>query len=1111
MQPGSSQGATVIQVSKNPVTTHTIIQQNSPHLLVGKLGSTASAAAAAAGSTDSPGLVTDSTTNGAVQTLLPTQYIEAAAEQTVYAATAVSSGGASGGGGGGSGSGGSAGGASGGGGSGQVGFLTLNRGDTQLRRLYSHASAVPKISYEQYQEYAPIIYTPVCGSQTYYQTVGGQVLASSGFGGAGGSIVGAAAAAATAGVGGGGGGATQIVTHQGTTYILQSATGALEEDATALSHTAKASPVTVQWLLENYETAEGVSLPRSTLYFHYLQHCHENKLEPMNPASFGKLIRSVFLGLRTRRLGTRGNSKYHYYGIRIKPSSQLNHYVEDPAFALRHYPNYHRQSMEVVAEWKSLAGKSTATSTTSSGIGANSSSTVSGGVRQGAASVSGAFGDSTVSSGGSSLGSTRTPGVVGGQNRHQHVQFLGEATSALPNLNEICRSAGLPIPGSDDGELSPRVRNASGSSTTSTKKVPSSSALGTSGLTSGGGGAGGGLDGLPTKDLIKFVILYAQSAGNMLDAVVNLDFSSIAGAWKAFWRTGDCSEDSVFEKTLSKDRLYALSKNIVVHQFIRLYDHTFYQSLAEVLIPNVLRPIPSSLTQAIRNFAKHLEVWMREALQDLDPVLLRIKLGAVSALAQTLRRYTSLNHLAQAARAVLKNPAQINQMLIDLSRVDFNNVQEQASWVCQCSDATVAHLEQDFKYILQKQSSLEEWAQWLDTVVTGILRPLEGNNLAYARAAHQLILKWSFYSSMVIRDLTLRSAASFGSFHLIRLLYDEYIFYLVEHKVAAHLGMTPVAVMGEMGRAVTRPHCNLSRATAAALVAPAGTSTIESRRSRHNLPTTSSSSSSNTTATGRGKLEAVLTAVKEAVPPCHLVKGETEVEVEATPEAILTSAATTTSDHDEAAAEADEAAICEAFATEAVFPRPSSSSPSTAARQAEVETVAGADGMVEEFLDGEEVEEEEEEEVDEDDGDENENENAMLCRAHESALLKAAEAAAAEAAAAATQKATNGDVGFTGHLNVEEEQVEKCIKVEECESLTQSQQECCDSPPPIVAHATPMRKVVRVTTFEEDASRSASGLSVEQSAGLGVSTATTATTTATSLIIPSEAKRPRLT
>ena len=51
---------------------------------------------------------------------------------------------------------------------------------------------------------------------------------------------------------------------------------------------------------------------------------------------------------------------------------------------------------------------------------------------------------------------------------------------------------------------------------------------------------------------------------------------------------------------------------------------------------------------------------------------------------------------------------------------------------------------------------------------------------------------------MVIRDLTLRSAASFGSFHLIRLLYDEYMFYLVEHRVAQAKGETPIAVMGEV-------------------------------------------------------------------------------------------------------------------------------------------------------------------------------------------------------------------------------------------------------------------------------------------------------------------------
>lgn len=55
-------------------------------------------------------------------------------------------------------------------------------------------------------------------------------------------------------------------------------------------------------------------------------------------------------------------------------------------------------------------------------------------------------------------------------------------------------------------------------------------------------------------------------------------------------------------------------------------------------------------------------------------------------------------------------------------------------------------------------------------------------------------------SSMVIRDLTLRSAASFGSFHLIRLLYDEYMYYLIEHRVAQAKGETPIAVMGEVRR-----------------------------------------------------------------------------------------------------------------------------------------------------------------------------------------------------------------------------------------------------------------------------------------------------------------------
>ncbi|XP_078574792.1 DNA-binding protein RFX2-like isoform X24 [Branchiostoma floridae x Branchiostoma japonicum] len=507
-------------------------------------------------------------------------------------------------------------------------------------------------------------------------------------------------------------GGTYIIQGMDHSHLARAHPGASGHPVT---YPTRASPITrdlwdsvqqrplIQWLLENYETAEGVSLPRSTLYNHYLRHCQEHKLDPVNAASFGKLIRSVFLGLRTRRLGTRGSSKYHYYGIRIKPSSPLNQLPildqSPPATSLRFKPTVPRPE----------------------GLG-----------DAGADQAASGAGDSSQSQ------------------QQQHQQFLGDASSALPTFPEI---------------------------STTSDPVPS---------------------GVTADDVKTFQTLYKEHCEAILDVVVNLQFALIEQVWRTFWRNpaegGEGQNDADMEKRLTKDKLYILCDYEPVCAFMRSCDHVFYQSLVEVLIPDVLRPIPSALTQAIRNFAKSLEGWLSAAMTNIPKKMVKTKLSAVNAFSQTLRRYTSLNHLAQAARAVLQNTSQINQMLSDLNRVDFAHVQEQASWVCQCDDAVVHRLEQDFKMTLQQQNSLEAWAVWLDSVVNQVLKPYEGSE-TFPKAARQFLLKWSFYSSMVIRDLTLRSAASFGSFHLIRLLYDEYMFYLIEHRVAAATGETPIAVM----------------------------------------------------------------------------------------------------------------------------------------------------------------------------------------------------------------------------------------------------------------------------------------------------------------------------
>lgn len=71
-------------------------------------------------------------------------------------------------------------------------------------------------------------------------------------------------------------------------------------------------------------------------------------------------------------------------------------------------------------------------------------------------------------------------------------------------------------------------------------------------------------------------------------------------------------------------------------------------------------------------------------------------------------------------------------------------VQEQASWVCSCDDGVVQQMEQDFKMTLQQQNSLEQWAAWLDGVVSQVLKPYTGSS-AFPKAAKLFLLKWSFY------------------------------------------------------------------------------------------------------------------------------------------------------------------------------------------------------------------------------------------------------------------------------------------------------------------------------------------------------------------------------
>ncbi|CAN8027716.1 unnamed protein product, partial [Ixodes persulcatus] len=312
----------------------------------------------------------------------------------------------------------------------------------------------------------------------------------------------------------------------------------------------------VQWLIDNYETAEGVSLPRSTLYNHYLRHCGEHKLEPVNAASFGKLIRSVFLGLRTRRLGTRGNSKYHYYGIRVKPNSPLNQISEEVTTTAL------RQQSATQAKRFRLGGKTTEN---------HDSGTATPGSAQTPDSSSGGGAAAATVAVATPVAATQPSAAA-----QQHHQYLGDASSAIPPLGEV-EFGSSPLP-----------------------------------------------DGIGMKDVDNFKRIYRDHCESFLDAVMNLHFSAIESLWQSLWRVqgAECGDQ---EKLLSKSSLFVLCKCEPIQKFVQRADYQFYQNLVDVLIPDVLRPIPSSLTQAIRNFAKSLEGWLTSAMQGVPEDMVKVK------------------------------------------------------------------------------------------------------------------------------------------------------------------------------------------------------------------------------------------------------------------------------------------------------------------------------------------------------------------------------------------------------------------------------------------------------------------------------------------------------
>ena len=144
---------------------------------------------------------------------------------------------------------------------------------------------------------------------------------------------------------------------------------------------------------------------------------------------------------------------------------------------------------------------------------------------------------------------------------------------------------------------------------------------------------------------------------------------------------------------LNQQQLFSLCTLPQIQHYVTTMDISFYQVIVDILVPSVLMSqmtreychclsvslphcslsdlkFSANLTQMCRSFAKSAESSLKTALKGAPEMLQKKKIQAVKYLSQGLRRYTSLNHLAQAAKAVLLKAEQVQCMFNDYVKLD---------------------------------------------------------------------------------------------------------------------------------------------------------------------------------------------------------------------------------------------------------------------------------------------------------------------------------------------------------------------------------------------------------------------------------------------------------
>lgn len=532
--------------------------------------------------------------------------------------------------------------------------------------------------------------------------------------------------------------------------------------ATTTSASDRAKQIFVQaWLTANYAPYPDGNVPRQGLYFSYRRVCDQYGIPHINTATLGKAIRLCFPTIKTRRLGVRGNSKYHYCGIRPATSAEA----------------------EWLQEYIHKSNNQAGQGSVNAAMRAQEQSDGANGAEGRSDEDEDEDSEGISSANGSKRNSLSLPGDGKGGMFSDLSDKTPTAASLLAQANQRPTASfptQAPIRRHPDGQPGITVQSQSPSSTNplsypgtqhpvSVRQFPHFPSI-----DDAVGANSTSPHGMAAREVWGW---FQDHLDALLESVRSFRFDQFEMHLRTFW------------SSLSGNHREIVHAPAIAGLMAKA-DAIVYDEILEILRSQMLSPIPANSLTNLRQFANKMEKILLMALDNYGSTFVEPKVELGARFGHLVLRFLDIYQVTQALNTVLTNQKQLTEMLRSWKKVDFESVRNQSALVCNCRhEDLVQLLEVEFPEMMESltrtNEPVREVMAWADKCCERLMGSnRNGTEERSTMSSRSVLIRWGYVTSQVMRDLTIRSDPAFGAFQILKLFLDDWIAVNVLRSVA---------------------------------------------------------------------------------------------------------------------------------------------------------------------------------------------------------------------------------------------------------------------------------------------------------------------------------------